>query len=65
MNINPRLCAYVGNQVNTDVQASIRAEMLPILTVWYDSKEKDLAPDDVIVIDKVIELLDIFMGPQN
>ncbi|MHA1944259.1 MAG: HAD family hydrolase [Candidatus Thorarchaeota archaeon] len=63
--INPRFCAYVGNLVNADVEASTRAEMLPILTVWADKKEKDHAPDDIIVIDKIGELLEIFTGPLN
>ena len=63
--INPRLCAYVGNYVDADVGASSSAEMLPILTVWSDSKEKELAPDGTIVIDKIKELLDMFEGPPN
>ncbi len=61
--INPRLCAYVGNYVDVDVDASMSAEMLPILTVWSDPKERDLAPEDTIVIDKITELMDIFQGP--
>ncbi|MGY5860140.1 MAG: HAD hydrolase-like protein [Candidatus Thorarchaeota archaeon] len=63
--INPRLCAYVGNYVHVDVDASLSAEMLPILTVWSDSKERDLAPESAIVIDKINELLDLFPGPPS
>ncbi|MGY5879059.1 MAG: HAD hydrolase-like protein [Candidatus Thorarchaeota archaeon] len=63
--INPRLCAYVGNYVGADVGASLSAEMLPILTVWSDPKEKDLAPEGIIIIDKITELLDLFKGPAN
>ena len=63
--INPRSCAYVGNYVDADVGASMSAEMLPILTVWSDSKEKELAPDGTIIIDKIKELLNLFEGPPN
>lgn len=63
--INPRSCAYVGNYVDADVGASLSAEMLPILTVWSDSKEKELAPAGTIVIDKIKELLNLFEGPPN
>ncbi|MCK5389347.1 MAG: HAD family hydrolase [Candidatus Thorarchaeota archaeon] len=63
--INPRLCAYVGNYVDADVGASLSAEMLPILTVWSDPNEKELAPETAIVIDKINELLDLFGGPPN
>ena len=63
--INPRLCAYVGNYVDADVGASQSAEMLPVLTVWSDHNEKELAPDGIIIIDKITELLDIFEGPPN
>jgi phosphoglycolate phosphatase-like HAD superfamily hydrolase len=63
--INPIFCTYVGNMVDVDVEASIRAEMLPILTVWQDKRQKDFVPDDMIVIDNIEELLEIFTGPQN
>lgn len=63
--INPRLCAYVGNYVDADVGASLSAEMLPILTVWSDPNEKELAPDGTIIIDKIKELLNLFEGPPN
>lgn len=63
--INPRLCAYVGNYVDADVGASLSAEMLPILTIWSDQKEKDLAPEGTIVIGEIKELLNLFEGPPN
>jgi phosphoglycolate phosphatase-like HAD superfamily hydrolase len=63
--INPRLCAYVGNYVDADIGASVSAEMLPILTVWSDPEEKNLAPEGTIVIDSLTELLDIFKGPSG
>ncbi|MGY5871504.1 MAG: HAD hydrolase-like protein [Candidatus Thorarchaeota archaeon] len=63
--INPRLCAYVGNYVDADVGASQSAEMLPVLTVWSNPKEKELAPEGIIIIDKITELLEIFKGPPS
>lgn len=63
--INPRLCAYVGNYVDADVSASMSAEMLPVLTIWSDPRESDLAPEGTIIIDKITELLGLFEGPPN
>ncbi len=63
--INPRLCAYVGNTVDADVEAAINAEMLPILTTWADPQESLLAPDKAIVIDTLSELLEMFSGSLN
>ena len=62
INVNPRLCAYVGNYVDADVAAARRAEMLPILTVWANPRERGLVEEDTLVIDKLEELLDIFVG---
>ena len=61
--INPRLCAYVGNLVDADIAAAMRAEMVPVLTTWADPKERELAPEGTIIIDKIAELLDLFEGP--
>jgi phosphoglycolate phosphatase-like HAD superfamily hydrolase len=63
--INPRLCAYVGNLVDADVEAALRAEMLPVLTVWADGKEKEKATEDTIIINEIHELLDIFKEPPS
>jgi phosphoglycolate phosphatase-like HAD superfamily hydrolase len=63
IDVNPRLCAYVGNLINADVEASLRAEMLPILTIWADAKEKEKATEDTIIIDEIHELLDLFKEP--
>ncbi len=60
INVNPRLCAYVGNLVNADVEASMRAEMFPILTIWADSEEKKQAPDGIMIIERITDLLDHF-----
>ena len=62
ININPRLCAYVGNYVDADVAAAKSAEMLPILTTWANPDEKELADDDMLIIDKINELLNLFSG---
>ncbi len=63
--INPRLCAYVGNTVDADVKASMSAEMLPILTTWANPLEKNLAPENTIVIHSLSELLNLFAGPAS
>ena len=63
--VNPRLCAYVGNLVDADVEASLRAEMLPILTIWANPEEKAKASDDTIIINEIHELLEIFKRPAN
>lgn len=65
LGVNPRRCAYVGNYVDADVGASMRAEMLPVLVTWANPKEKEKAPEDIIVIENIIELLEIFTGPAN
>lgn len=65
ISINPRLCAYVGNYVKVDVEASKRAEMLPILTVWADEKERNLVSDETVIISKISELLELFTGPRH
>lgn len=63
--VNPRLCAYVGNLVNADVEASNRAEMFPVLTVWADSHEREQAPDDILVIERITDLLEHFKESPN
>jgi HAD superfamily hydrolase (TIGR01549 family) len=60
---NPRLCAYVGNLVNADVTAAQRGQMLPIPITWGNPDEVDLAPERTIVRTSLIELLEIFHGP--
>ena len=60
---NPKLCAYVGNLVNTDITAAQRAQMLPILITWANPDEADLAPEGIIVRTSPLELLEIFQGP--
>lgn len=63
LGVNPRSLAFVGNYVSVDVQAAIRAEMVPILTTWASLEEAQLAPDNCIVIGRIEELLDLFPGP--
>jgi len=63
--VNPRLCAYVGNLVNADVEASTRAEMFPILTIWADAEEKNRAPEGILIIESIVDLLDHFKEPPN
>jgi phosphoglycolate phosphatase-like HAD superfamily hydrolase len=60
LGVNPRLCAYVGNLVDLDVIAAIRADMLPILTTWANPEETDKAPEQAIVVESLQELLELF-----
>ena len=56
MDVNPRLCAYVGNIVEYDVNSAIRAEMLPVLLTWCDKEEERKAPRGTIIIDHLKDL---------
>ena len=60
LDVNPRLCTYVGNIVELDVHSAIRADMLPILTTWANPKEADKAPNQTIVINLISDILDLF-----
>jgi phosphoglycolate phosphatase-like HAD superfamily hydrolase len=63
--VNPRACAYVGNMIDADIAAAKNAEMLPVLTVWANPDERKNATEDIIVIDDLHQLLDIFQGPPS
>ncbi len=56
---NPHRCAYVGNIVEHDVVSAKRAGMVPILLTWVDSEQRDLAPEDTVIIDHICELQEI------
>ncbi|MFW9919184.1 MAG: HAD family hydrolase [Candidatus Thorarchaeota archaeon] len=60
LGINPQKCAYVGDKVEHDVGAARRAEFLPILIVWCDKEEAGWASEDLLVIDHIDELLELF-----
>lgn len=57
--LNPRLCMYVGNYVNVDVQAALRAEMIPVLLTWANPEEAEKVPPETIVLNSPRGLLDI------
>ena len=59
LGVNPRRCVYVGNYVKYDVEAAIRAEMIPILITWCNPEEKENAPPDTVIIDHISELLNL------
>jgi phosphoglycolate phosphatase-like HAD superfamily hydrolase len=63
--VNPRACAYVGDMVDADMAAAKNAEMLPILTVWANPDEREKASEDIIIIDDLHQLLDVFKGPPS
>ncbi|TFF92891.1 HAD family hydrolase [Candidatus Thorarchaeota archaeon] len=58
--MNPKLCAYIGNLVDADVEAARRAEMIPILTTWADAAEADKAPQDTVIVESLLDLLELF-----
>ncbi|NHJ13834.1 MAG: HAD family hydrolase [Candidatus Thorarchaeota archaeon] len=63
--INPRRIAFVGNYVNADIEAAMRAEMLPVLLTWANPGEAKKAPNGTLVMGSPLELLDVFMGPKE
>jgi HAD superfamily hydrolase (TIGR01509 family) len=65
LGINPRMCVYIGDKVEPDMEAARRAEFLPTLLVWCASEEAGKAPKDAIVIEHIDELLDFFSGSRN
>ncbi|MFX1560867.1 MAG: HAD family hydrolase [Promethearchaeota archaeon] len=58
--VNPLRCVYVGNRADIDVEAAMRAGMVPILTTWADKEEAKKAPQGTYVIGEVSELLGLF-----
>lgn len=60
LRLNPRLCAFVGNYVDVDVLAAIRAEMLPVLTTWANPEEVEKAPEETLVVTELKEMLEYF-----
>jgi phosphoglycolate phosphatase-like HAD superfamily hydrolase len=64
LGVNPLRCAFVGNWVNSDIQAAQRAGMVPVLITWANPDEAKLAPEGTIIINKVSDLLDLFEGTE-
>jgi phosphoglycolate phosphatase-like HAD superfamily hydrolase len=62
---NPRAIAYIGNLVNADIEASVRAEMLPVLLTWANPEEASKAPEETVIVDSPLDLLEIFTGPDQ
>ncbi|MFX0106960.1 MAG: HAD family hydrolase [Candidatus Hodarchaeota archaeon] len=60
LGVNPLRCAFIGDFVALDVEAAIRASMMPILLTWRRPDEKEKAPPDAIIIDHINELLKLF-----
>lgn len=60
--VNPMRCAFVGNSVDADIEAAVRAGMVPVLTTWADADEAKKAPEGTYIIKEVAELLDLFSG---
>ncbi|MHA2209298.1 MAG: HAD family hydrolase [Candidatus Thorarchaeota archaeon] len=60
MGINPMRCAFIGDFIELDVEAARRAQMTPILITWERPEEAEKAPQDLLVIDHIEALLDMF-----
>jgi phosphoglycolate phosphatase-like HAD superfamily hydrolase len=60
LGVNPRKCAYIGDKVDPDVEAAMRAEFIPVLLVWCSPEEAEKAPRGTNVIQEFGELLDLF-----
>lgn len=60
MDINPMRCAFIGDFIELDVEAAQRAQMLPILITWERPEEAEKAPPNLLVIDHIKALLNIF-----
>ncbi len=63
LGVNPRLCAFVGNYVNADIEAAIRCEMMPILLTWANPNESPKAPQGTLVLENASDLLQVFTSP--
>ena len=59
LGINPRLCMFVGNWVNADILAAMRAEMIPVLLTWANPEEGEKAPPEAITLGAPAEILRI------
>lgn len=60
LGVNPRKCAYIGDKVDPDVEAAMRAEFIPILLVWCSPEEAEKASQGINVIQDFSELLNLF-----
>ncbi|MHA2141905.1 MAG: HAD family hydrolase [Candidatus Thorarchaeota archaeon] len=58
--INPMRCAFIGDFIELDVKAAHRAQMHPILITWKRPDEGKNAPADLLVINHIRALLDLF-----
>jgi HAD superfamily hydrolase (TIGR01549 family) len=60
LGVNPRKCAYVGNMVEFDVLSAKDASMLPILAIYCNPEQEELAPEDTVTLGDIRDLLDMF-----
>ena len=62
---NPRATAYVGNMANADIEAAVRAEMLPVLLTWANPEEARKVREGTVICESPLDLLEVFMGPDQ
>jgi HAD superfamily hydrolase (TIGR01549 family) len=60
LQLNPLSCAYIGDNINADLPAAQRADMLPILITQCGSKTPTNVPDGTLKIESLSELLNYF-----
>ena len=60
MGINPMRCVFIGDFIELDVEAAHRAQMTPILITWERPDEVKKATPNLLVIDHIEALLDMF-----
>ncbi|MHA2192819.1 MAG: HAD family hydrolase [Candidatus Thorarchaeota archaeon] len=53
-------CVFIGDFIELDVEAARRAQMTPILITWERPDEAKKASQDLLVIDHIEALLDMF-----
>lgn len=61
VNINPRRCVFVGDNLEKDVEAARRAQIIPILLTWDKRGEVGDLPPNLVIVDEIQRLLDLFL----
>ena len=60
LGINPARCASVGDFVSIDVEAAKRAGMKPYLLTCYNCNQMQQVPPEVVVVERIMGLLELF-----
>jgi len=60
LRVSPRKCVYVGDSIDYDVEAAMRADMIPILLAWCNQDEASRVAEGTTVIGHIRDILEIF-----